>query len=441
MRSVVYEEGGPAWRPPSRRQSVCGPRSRQIGRETVVSLIFRFDTVNVFKNTYHRVLATSLPYTLIENRCKKDNRKMGAGSAAQGSPSKYHGVRSGATARLVVLSGALVVLGLLAPTKPLQKDLPGAVAAQGSVRVLRQIGKVDMPGDHGRQAHTPSIISSQLDIAHRAGCCGAVSPPACPGPYPHLLVYVAVPNAWADADRRHPLRAQWARSLALMDKRLKEKGRAGPPPATVLHFLIGLQGLSDREKAAVTVESAAHHDLLILPDVTDKDVGEPVSRSSTTLKVMHSMAYAASHYTFDFYARVGDDAYLRVDYLAELVLIDHAYPVERAYIGYKFGDHPIAGSHSTHNFIVGMGFFLTQDLTRYVCRAQDVLLDGFPEDGIVGSWFVGTKVDVIHEPRFHDIDHVTTVAYAPCSNASLLLHHMWSRKNWEDVDGEGLLKC
>ena len=181
--------------------------------------------------------------------------------------------------------------------------------------------------------------------------------------------------------------------------------------------------------------------LLVLPDVTDKDAGEPTSRSSTTLKVLHSMAYATNHYTFDFYARVGDDAYLRVDYLAELILVDHAFPLQQAYIGYKFGDHRIPGSHSTHNFIVGMGFFLSQDLTQYVCRAQDVLLDGFPEDGIVGSWFVGTKVDVIHEPRFHDIDHVTTVAYAPCSNTSLLLHHMWKRSDWEAIDGEGLMQC
>ena len=331
------------------------------------------------------------------------------------------------TARLAILGLTLLGLAALAPpASGTGRDVGGGTWQ--ATRGLAVRGAHQAP-----TARTP-------DIRNRAGCCGAVSP-ACPGPYPHLLVYVAVPNAWADADRRHPLRAQWARSLALIDARLKFKGLAGPPPATALHFVIGLEGLSDADRAAVAVESALHHDLLILPDVADKDAGEPASRSSTTLKVMHSMAHAANHYTFDFYARVGDDAYLRVDYLAELVLIDRAFPLDRAYIGYKFANHRIAGSHSTHDFIVGMGFILTQDLTRYVCRAQDVLLDGFPEDGIVGSWFVGTKVDVIHEPRFHDIDHVTTVAYAPCSNTSLLMHHMWSRKNWEDVDGEGLLKC
>jgi hypothetical protein len=284
-----------------------------------------------------------------------------------------------------------------------------------------------------------STIPPKPDVAHRAGCCGAVSD-SCPGPYPHLLVYVAVPNVWTDADRRHPLRAQWAKSLALMEKRLQGKGLA-TPPSTVLHSVIGMQGLDDGDRGAVAAESAIHGDLLVLPNVADGDASEPAVRSSTTLKVLHSMAHAANHYIFDFYARIGDDAYLRVDYLAELVLIDHAFPLEeRAYIGYKFANHHIPGSKSTHNFIVGMGFFLSQDLTRHVCREQDLLLDGLPEDGIVGSWFVGTKVDVIHETRFHDIDHVKTVAYARCSNTSVLLHIMWSLQNWEDIDGDGLLQ-
>jgi hypothetical protein len=337
-------------------------------------------------------------------------------------------LRPATTTRLAVLALVLLGLAALGPTR--QK---GAESLGGSRTWLRADGQI---GTH--RVAFPST-PHRPDIAHRAGCCGAVSP-ACPGPNPHLLVYVAVPNAWADADRRGPLRAQWAKSLTLMDRRLKSKGIA-ISPATRLHFVIGLEGLNAANRAAINAETAVHQDILILPDVTDKDAGEPVSRSSTTLKVMHSMAYAANHYTFDFYARVGDDAYLRIDYLAELILVDHAFPLERAYIGYKFPDHHIAGSHSTHNFIVGMGFFLSQDLTRYVCRAQDALLDGFPEDGIVGSWFVGTKADVIHEPRFHDIDHVTTVAYAPCSNSSLLLHHMWKRSNWEAIDGEGLMQC
>jgi hypothetical protein len=187
-------------------------------------------------------------------------------------------------------------------------------------------------------------------------------------------------------------------------------------------------------------EATTHKDILLI-DAPDEDHGEPKHRSATTLKVMHSMRYAANNFAFEYFARVGDDAYFRVDFFAELVLLQKVYPQKNAYIGYKFANHIVPASDSTHSFIVGMGFFVSRDLATYVCRSHPYLLDGFPEDAIVGSWFVGTNAQVIHEPRFHDIDHITTVAYARCSNESLLLHHMWHQENWDAIDENGLLDC
>ena len=212
-------------------------------------------------------------------------------------------------------------------------------------------------------------------------------------------------------------------------------------PRTALRFIIGTEGMEESQLESIQQEASKHKDILLIDAPDDDHGGEPKHRSSTTLKVMHSMRYAANNFVFEYFARVGDDAYFRVDYFAELVLLQNAYPKENAYIGYKFANHVVRESDSTHNFIVGMGFLLTQDLTRYVCRSYPYLLDGFPEDAIVGSWFVGTKARVIHEPRFHDIDHVTTVAYAKCSNESLLLHHMWRQENWDSIDDEGLMSC
>jgi len=163
--------------------------------------------------------------------------------------------------RLPAWQASLVVLGLLAPSSrsPLYQVKGGeAVAILAPYRLVPHHSALPAV-----RLLTSSAAASSL--TNRAGCCGTVSS-ACPGPYPHLLVYVAVPNAWADADRRQPLRAQWARSLVLMDTRLKEDGVAGPPPATVLHFVIGLQGLSDKDKAAVGADSTTHQDLLILPN-------------------------------------------------------------------------------------------------------------------------------------------------------------------------------
>ena len=293
-----------------------------------------------------------------------------------------------------------------------------------------------VPRDHPKLLWHVNLETPHDRTGMTSLCCGDVSL-ACPHRYENVLAFVSVPNAYADKDRRHPFRAQWSKSLTLMERKMKTRNATAPK--VVLKFGIGIESLSSGELSGAHSEAAAHNDMLLL-DCPDHDVGEPKQRSSTTLKVMLSMTYASNRYAFDYFARIGDDAYFRIDYFAELAL-ENAFPDKFAYIGSKFDGVPIPNSASTHDFIVGMGFLLTRDLTQYVCKARGVLLDGFPEDGIVGSWFVGTKVRVLHEPRFHDIDQFRPITYAPCTNTSLLMHHMWSVDVWNKVDSEGLLKC
>lgn len=118
-----------------------------------------------------------------------------------------------------------------------------------------------------------------------------------------------------------------------------------------------------------------------------------------------------------------------------------AYPTSNAYIGYKIANHVDQASDSTHSYKSGMGFLLTPDLTRNECRSHSLFLDGYPEDLIVGSWFVGTKARVIHEPCLHDLVEFKTPASAPCSNNSLLMHHVSRQQHWDAIDEEGLLNC
>ena len=221
---------------------------------------------------------------------------------------------------------------------------------------------------------------------------------------------------------------------------------AGDPPATVpntrtaLRFVIGTESMEQAQLDLIKQESATHKDILLV-DTPDEDQGEPKHRSATTLKVMHSMRYAANNFVFEYFARLGDDAYFRVDFFAELVLVHKVYPKSNAYIGYKIANHVDKASDSTHAYMAGMGFFLTLDLTRYVCRSHILLLDGYPEDVIVGSWFVGIKAQVIHEPRFHDLAEFKIMSSAPCSNNSLLMHHVSGQRHWDAIDEEGLLHC
>jgi len=311
---------------------------------------------------------------------------------------------------------------------------------------------------------SPEAILDTLDSAGApTECCGDVSASCVRIPASnHLLVFVSVPNVATGTARRFPLRKQWHKSIALMEQKIRklDAGGAGgasssssssssssatshptlPPPRTALRFVIGTENMGQMQLDLIRQEAITHKDILLI-DAPDEDHGEPKYRSATTLKVMHSMRHAANNFVFEYFARVGDDAYFRVDYFAELVLLKKVYPQKNAYIGYKFANYVVPASDSTHSFIVGMGFLVSRDLATYVCKSYPYLLDGFPEDAIVGSWFVGTNARVIHEPRFHDIDHITTVAYARCSNESLLLHHMWHQENWDAIDENGLLEC
>ena len=311
-------------------------------------------------------------------------------------------------------------------------------------------------------AASPEVILDTLaSVGAPTDCCGDVSSSCRPiPPVNHLLVFVSVPNVASGTERRFPLRKQWHKSLVLMEERMRRMEAASasstssftisasssarshpkPLPRTALRFVVGTDNMEQTQLDLIKQEAVTHNDILLI-DAPDEDHSEPKHRSATTLKVMHSMRYAANNFVFEYFARVGDDAYFRVDYFAELVLLQKVYPQKNAYIGYKFANHVVPASDSTHSFIVGMGFFVSRDLATYVCKSYPYLLDGFPEDAIVGSWFVGTNAQVIHEPRFHDIDHITTVAYARCSNESLLLHHMWRQENWDAIDEKGLLEC
>jgi hypothetical protein len=96
--------------------------------------------------------------------------------------------------------------------------------------------------------------------------------------------------------------------------------------------------------------------------------------------------------------------------MSNTVLVQKAYPTSNAYIGYKIANHVDQASDSTHSYIVG-------------------------------SWFVGTKARVIHEPCLHDLVEFKTPASAPCSNNSLLMHHVSRQQHWDAIDEEGLLNC
>ena len=152
--------------------------------------------------------------------CLPDRRHLQGMGDPGGSPGKAPH-RSRTSTRLAGLAGALVLLGLLAPSA--QPTFYGshrrdaAPLARHRRRLVRPHSATMPPA--GLAATASAGANSFTD---RAGCCGTVSP-ACPGPYSHLLVYVAVPNAWADAD------AAWIRCLLAIPPITLPSRRTGCP--------------------------------------------------------------------------------------------------------------------------------------------------------------------------------------------------------------------
>ena len=74
------------------------------------------------------------------------------------------------------------------------------------------------------------------------------------------------------------------------------------------------------------------------------------------------------------------------------------------------------------------------------------LVDGWPEDGVVGMWLQGLSADFVHTPCFHN--HALPngeggryMLHAPCTPSSLLVHYM-TPALWERIDARtGLLEC
>lgn len=215
-----------------------------------------------------------------------------------------------------------------------------AVRTAQPPRSAASLRAVTLRHDAGERSPPMPTILPTVDVPLADDCCGAVAPPRCP-PLPakaHIMLFASVPNVAADTARRLPLRAQWAKNVAMMQRKLAARG--APAARVELRFVIGTEAMPADQLAAVAAEAAAQRDMLLI-DAPDKDEGQPRVRSATTLKVMHSMRYAVNNYVFDWFARIGDDAYFRVDYFAELAL-EHTYPKEWAYVGYKFANHIVS---------------------------------------------------------------------------------------------------
>jgi hypothetical protein len=243
---------------------------------------------------------------------------------------------------------------------------------------------------------------------------------------PFVDIVVLVPSPW-----------KWdARRLYVFDAFLGTAARAAPRFTAKLIFVMG----DDAVPATLSptdARIAAHPSVLFVtapacPDLDTHWPGAsdgamfPPANSSTTCKVLEGAAVAVEKFRFKYFARAGDDAYLRWDYfLAERA---GAYPSEHLYLGLESGRQGVF-KHLFDTFgvgfflpyMTGQGWILTHDVTsalRDGYRRSPRLTTAGPEDAAIALHLFPFDVTTVSSVDFHD---PSTHA---CNREDILVHYV-----------------
>ena len=282
---------------------------------------------------------------------------------------------------------------------------------------------------------------------------------------PFVDIVILVPSVVEWAERRNHLRAQFARTAALLPAKT----------SAVLLFVVGSRayGGIGAPPTLPAREAAAHGDILQV-DCTDRDGANgnayPPADSATSCKVLAGAVVAVERYNFHFLARVGDDAFFRFDvmlsrigaaHLAEVSNLALAFWMPGGMIGPPEEQAERGGptgfpSRSYPPYLGGMGYVLSYNLTVVLATAATRvgLRDAAAEDSMTGFWlfpFSRKRLARVHTPCFHN--HAEWVPAPPsraapvaklwaaqeCSDSSLLIHYM-TPALWKIIGEDGALR-
>ncbi len=246
-------------------------------------------------------------------------------------------------------------------------------------------------------------------------------------PFVKVIVVVTSVTGWVD--RRERIRKQFARNLRLTQGNEKD---------VVLKFALGTQGVSNHSMSAGEKEAKEFQDILFL-DCIDVDIELQqwrkwrfdASSSSTTSKVMLSAQWAVRHYTFDYFFRLGDDSYLRIDAFLYLAC-QNEWPRDNAVVGHILTTN-VFGMQQIYP--QGMGYALTYDVTVFIGTNSAFLLDTAPEDCVVARWLFAIGANFIHSPLWRDIE------LGQSCHPKMVLAHKLPANLWTQITADGLIEC
>ena len=219
-----------------------------------------------------------------------------------------------------------------------------------------------------------------------------------------------------------------------------------------LLFIVGGQDVDIDALEAVAGNSAAREDdVLVARHCRDEDgVATYPTGSATTCKVLAGIVHATASFRFALLIRSGDDSYVRIDMLLSRIIAAHlggGLPrAARNFIlgwWYRPDDNSVSpllrdayGISKWPTYPMGMGYVLGGNVTRALARLQDDLglLDGYPEDAVVGMWLSGLSHDTV--TRVHSPCFINDRVDSGCSDDAVLVHYMTPEK-WARIDAQG----
>jgi hypothetical protein len=287
--------------------------------------------------------------------------------------------------------------------------------------------------------------------AHPAAGAGALAPagardaPAAAARLPYVDMVIIVTNPWRWSHRRGPV------AKAFRDTR--DRARASGHSARLL-FVFGdteTPAVMSPEDAAifadpdigfVEVANCKDYDDKGWPGAWDGVMFPPVN-SSTTCKVLGGAAHAVERFRFRYFARSGDDSYLRWDYflreraqaLGEERVMMGFFNSNQGVFDHLFG---VFGKGRFPNYATGQGYIMTHDVAAYLRAgylARPQLVTAGPEDAAIALHLWPLDVANIHSTDFHD------VYGRACDENTILVHYVTkemvrffgTRANWHSA--------
>lgn len=250
------------------------------------------------------------------------------------------------------------------------------------------------------------------------------------GQLPFVSVIVVATSALGWADRRARIRTQFPRNMKLLP--------GDHTQAAILKFAIGMQGLANDQLTRARAEAAQFADTLLLDCLDeDEDLKHPhlwrqdAGVSSTTSKVMLTVQWAIRHFNFQYYFRLGDDSYFRVDKFVNM-LHAQSLPTQNAVIGHIMTDR-VFGMDQLYP--QGMGYGLTYDVCTFIANNRPYLLNTAPEDAVVARWLFALGTRFVDSPLWVDI------FMGDSCMEDMVLAHKLPAELWTNISEAGAVAC